>query len=70
MWPLLPSGRRLLCCAATNGGVLVALPVVPGRVRREPLMTTPLDEIEATPEWNRALCAWMGWLAWAINRRR
>jgi hypothetical protein len=51
-------------------GVLSALPVVRGRVRREPLMTTPLAEIEPTPEWNRALCAWTGWLAWAINRKR
>ncbi|HID62685.1 MAG TPA: hypothetical protein EYP49_08130 [Anaerolineae bacterium] len=51
-------------------GVLAALPVVRGRVRREPLMTTPLAGVEPTPEWNRALCAWTGWLAWAINRKK
>jgi hypothetical protein len=51
-------------------GVLAASPVVKGRPRREPLMTTPLAEIEQTPEWRRALCAWAGWLAWAIDRKR
>jgi hypothetical protein len=51
-------------------GVLAALPVVRGWGRRDPLMTTPLAETEPTPEWNRALCAWTGWLAWAINRKR
>jgi hypothetical protein len=51
-------------------GVLAALPVMRRRVRRESLMTMPLAEIEPTPEWNRALCAWIGWLAWAINRKR
>jgi hypothetical protein len=51
-------------------GVLAASLVVKGRPRREPLMTTPLAEIEQTPEWRRALCAWAGWLAWAVNRKR
>jgi hypothetical protein len=44
-------------------GVVAALPFARGRVRREPLMTTPLTEVEITPAWQRALCAWAAWLA-------
>ena len=44
-------------------GVVAALPFARGRVRREPLMTTPLADIEITPAWQRAMCAWAAWLA-------
>jgi len=49
-------------------GVIMALPVRRGRPRPgSPLMTTPLDEIEESAEWNRALCAWGAWLAWVLR---
>jgi hypothetical protein len=44
-------------------GAVMALPFARGRVRREPLMTTPLTEVEITPAWQRAMCAWAVWLA-------
>ncbi len=46
-------------------GVMMAQPVKRGRPRRGvPLMSTPLDELDAAdPGWNRALCAWGAWLA-------
>ncbi len=48
-------------------GVVMALPFARGRVRREPLMTTPLSEVEITPAWQRAMCAWAAWLAGVIG---
>ncbi len=52
-------------------GVVAALPVVRDRVRRQPLMTTPLDEIGSTPspEELRALSAWAAWLALESERK-
>ncbi|MEW5959249.1 MAG: hypothetical protein AB1801_16080 [Chloroflexota bacterium] len=48
--------------------VIAAVPVRRGRPQRgSPLMTTPLAELdlkEAT--WNRALCAWVAWLAGTV----
>jgi hypothetical protein len=32
-------------------------------------MTTPLAEIEPTPDWYRALSAWAAWLVWATGKR-
>ena len=48
--------------------VLVALPVVRGRVQRNmTLMTTPLAAIDFNkPAWIRALCAWGAWLTVAL----
>lgn len=53
-----------------NRGVMVALPVMHGRTRRgSPLMTTPLAELNLQDNrWNRSLCSWAAWLAWAINK--
>jgi hypothetical protein len=46
-------------------GLMLALPVRRGRPRQgNPLMTTPLAELEAGAEWHRALCAWGTWLMW------
>ena len=45
-------------------GVMAALPVIRGRVRRgSPLMTTPLADLDTQRAgWRRALCAWGAWL--------
>jgi hypothetical protein len=50
-------------------GVMMAVPIRRGRPRPgSSLMTTPLAELETSAAWNRALCAWGTWLAWAINK--
>ena len=45
-------------------GVVAAMPVRRGRLQRgQPLMTTPLDELDlGNPAHSRALCAWGAWL--------
>jgi hypothetical protein len=50
-------------------GVVAAAEVTRGRVARQPLMTTPLDELSAppTPAERRALAAWAAWLAGVIE---
>jgi hypothetical protein len=64
------SDQTILLRRNEQRGVMMALPVRRGRPRPgSPLMTTPLAELEATAEWNRALCAWGTWLAWVINKR-
>jgi hypothetical protein len=52
-------------------GVVAALQVVRGRVGRQPLMTTPLDELGSSlsPEETRALSAWAAWLAREVESR-
>jgi hypothetical protein len=52
-------------------GVIAALPLVRDRVRRQPLMTTPLDEIgsPSSPEELRALSAWAAWLTSESERK-
>jgi hypothetical protein len=51
-------------------GVMAVWPVVRNRPRvgGAPLMSTPLAELDLTSSaWNRALCAWGAWLAWALK---
>lgn len=50
-------------------GMMVALPVVKGRVRQgSPLMTTPLIELDLRQgEWLRAVAAWGAWLAQVLK---
>jgi hypothetical protein len=49
-------------------GILAALPVARGRVRREPLLTTPLAELDfSQAAARRALCAWAAWLVWVLK---
>jgi hypothetical protein len=52
-------------------GVVAAAEVVRGRVARQPLMTTPLDELSAppTPAERRALAAWAAWLAGVVESK-
>lgn len=48
--------------------VLAVRPVVKKRVRpSQNIQTTPLGEIDWQPKWIRALCAWLGWLAWVLK---
>lgn len=55
----------------SSRGVMAALPVVKGRVRRgSPLMTTPLADLDLSQgRWLRALCAWGVWLAAVMEGR-
>lgn len=74
------SGGETVACAVINGETVMALqadaqnqvlaarPVVKKRVRSsQNVQTTPLNGIDWQPQWIRALCAWLGWLAWVLK---
>jgi hypothetical protein len=76
-------GNDTIACAVAGGtvialhrderrGVVAAFQVVRGRVKRQPLMTTPLDELSSplSPEETRALSAWAAWLAREVESRK
>lgn len=57
--------QAILLSRNEQRGAMLAVPVRRGRPQRNsPLMTTPLAELEASPPWHCAVCAWGAWLLW------